>query len=48
MSLFDRLVVRTLPFVPKTVVGIVARRYIAGETADEALTTATELTVRTF
>ena len=48
MSLFDRLVVRTLPFVPKTVVGIVARRYIAGETADEALTTATELNGQDF
>ena len=48
MSLFDRLVVRTLPFVPKAVVGIVARRYIAGETADEALATATELNGQGF
>ena len=43
MSLFDRLVVSTLPFVPKTVVGMVARRYIAGETPEEALAAATEL-----
>ena len=48
MSLFDRLVVSTLPFVPKTVVGIVAKRYIAGETADEALATATELNGQGF
>ena len=48
MSLFDRLVVSTLPFVPKTVVGIVARRYIAGETADEALATASELNGQGF
>ena len=48
MSLFDSLVVRTLPFVPKTVVGIVARRYIAGETADEALAIATELNGQGF
>ena len=48
MSLFDHLVVSALPFVPKTVVGIVARRYIAGETADEALATATELNGQGF
>ncbi len=48
MSLFDRLVVSALPFVPKTVVGIVARRYIAGETADEALAAATELSGQGF
>ena len=36
MSLFSRLVVLTLPVVPKFVVGRVARRYVAGETRDEA------------
>ncbi len=37
MSLFSRLVVRTLPLVPRFVVGRVAGRYVAGETRDEAL-----------
>lgn len=37
MSLFSRLVVLTLPLVPKFVVGRVAARYVAGETRDEAL-----------
>ncbi len=37
MSLFSRLVVTTLPLVPKFVVGKVARRYVAGETRAEAL-----------
>ena len=36
MSLFSRLVVLTLPAVPKFVVGRVASRYVAGETRDEA------------
>lgn len=37
MSLFGRLVVTTLPLVPKFLVGRVAGRYVAGETRDEAL-----------
>ncbi|MCZ6727855.1 MAG: proline dehydrogenase family protein [Acidobacteria bacterium] len=37
MSLFSRLVVATIPLVPKAVVGQVAKRYVAGETAEEAL-----------
>lgn len=37
MSLFDRLVVATLPLVPKAIVGKVASRYIAGETLAEAV-----------
>lgn len=36
MSLFSRLVVLTLPVVPKFVVGRVARRYVAGETREAA------------
>ena len=36
MSLFSRLVVLTLPLVPKFLVGRVASRYVAGETRDEA------------
>lgn len=39
MSLFDRLVVATLPLVPKPVVGVVAKRYVAGETLDAAVET---------
>lgn len=37
MSLFNRLVVTTLPLVPKFIVGKVASRYVAGETLDEAV-----------
>ncbi|MGE5275770.1 MAG: proline dehydrogenase family protein [Acidobacteriota bacterium] len=37
MSLLDRLVVRTLPLVPKAVVRNVASRYVAGETLEEAV-----------
>jgi proline dehydrogenase len=43
MSLFHRLVVTTLPLVPKFVVGRVASRYVAGETLDDALRTVTAL-----
>ncbi|HSB35781.1 MAG TPA: proline dehydrogenase family protein [Thermoanaerobaculia bacterium] len=37
MSLFDHLVVATLPFVPRALVGRVASRYVAGETLEKAL-----------
>lgn len=36
MSLFDRLVVATLPLVPKFIVGRVASRYVAGEEIADA------------
>lgn len=39
MSIMDRLVVTTLPLVPKFIVGTVASRYVAGETLDEAVRT---------
>ena len=42
-SLFDRLVVGSLPFVPKAVVGRFARRYVAGETLEDAVRTVREL-----
>ena len=42
-SLFDRLVVGTLPFVPKPIVRRFARRYVAGETLDDAVRTVREL-----
>ena len=37
MTLLDRLVVRTLPLVPKPIVRKVASRYVAGETLEEAV-----------
>ena len=37
MSLFSRLVVTTLPLVPKALVGRVARPYVAGETLEQAI-----------
>jgi proline dehydrogenase len=43
MSLFDRALVRTLPVVPKGVVSKVARRYVAGETLDDAVATVAQL-----
>ena len=43
MSLFSRLVVSTLPLVPKVLVGRVARRYVAGETREQALATVRSL-----
>jgi len=43
MSLFSRFIVATLPLVPKFVVGRVARRYVAGETLEDALRTVAEL-----
>jgi proline dehydrogenase len=39
MGALDRLVVATLPLVPRAVVARVARRYIAGETLEDALRT---------
>jgi proline dehydrogenase len=43
MSLFSRLVVTTLPLVPKLIVGKVASRYVAGESRQDALDTVSEL-----
>jgi proline dehydrogenase len=37
MSGFNRLLVSTLPLVPKFIVGRVASRYVAGETLDDAV-----------
>lgn len=39
MTLFSRLLVTSLPLVPKFIVGRVASRYVAGETMDDALRT---------
>ena len=43
MTLFDRLVQHGLPLVPKPIVGRVARRYVAGETLDDAVRTIRQL-----
>ena len=37
MSAFNRLLVSTMPLVPKAIVGRVASRYVAGETLDDAI-----------
>ena len=37
MSLLNTIVVKTLPFVPKSVVGQVSKRYIAGTSLDDAV-----------
>jgi proline dehydrogenase len=39
MNFFDRLVTIGLPMVPKFIVGQVAKRYVAGDTLDDAITT---------
>ncbi|NOZ79448.1 MAG: proline dehydrogenase [Acidobacteria bacterium] len=39
MSLFDSLIKHGLPLIPKFVVGRVAKRYVAGETLDDACRT---------
>ncbi len=39
MSLFDALIKHGMPLVPKPIVGRVARRYVAGETMDDAVST---------
>ena len=43
MSLFDRLIQSGMPLVPKPIVGRVARRYVAGETLEDAVRTIREL-----
>lgn len=43
MGLFNRLVVTTLPIVPRALVGRVARRYVAGATLEQAIETARRL-----
>jgi proline dehydrogenase len=48
LSIVDRFIASTLPFVPKPIVKRIASRYIAGETDDEALHVASELNGRGF
>jgi proline dehydrogenase len=44
----DRVIARTLPLVPKSIVRRVANRYIAGETIDDALRVTAGLNARGF
>src|SRR5215471_17424894 len=46
MSLLNHIIARTLPVVPKAIVRPVAKRYIAGETTDDALRVAKSLNAR--
>jgi proline dehydrogenase len=43
MKLFNRLIVATLPLVPRAIVRRIASRYVAGETLDQALETVRRL-----
>jgi proline dehydrogenase len=43
MSAFNRLLVSTLPLVPRPIVGRVAARYVAGETLEDAIATVRSL-----
>ncbi len=43
MSLFDKLVVNTLPLMPEALVWPVSKRYIAGKTLDDAVRTCRDL-----
>ena len=43
MSALDKLIVKTLPLVPKPIVGRFSRRYIAGPRLDDAMRVVREL-----
>ena len=47
-GIFNRLIARSLPFVPRSIVGRVASRYIAGETLDDAVSTVRSLEAQGF
>ena len=48
MNPLSRLLVKSLPLVPRPIVGAVAKRYIAGETLEEALDVAIDLNRRGY
>jgi proline dehydrogenase len=48
MSLLNHFVVKTLPFIPKAIVGQVSKRYIAGVTIGEAVGTVRNLNSKGF
>lgn len=43
MNLFDTLIINTLPYVPKAVVGFFSRNYIAGPTLEDAINVVKDL-----
>ncbi|MBU0691568.1 proline dehydrogenase family protein [bacterium] len=48
MSFLDSFISASLPFVPKAIVGLIASRYIAGETLEDAIRTVKELNAAGF
>src|SRR5262245_28665511 len=48
MTIWNRAIAAMLPFVPRPVVHRFAQRYIAGETADDAISTAARLNAKGF
>lgn len=46
MSLFNTVVARTLPYIPKSIVGQVSKRYIAGTTLQDAVRVVQDLNAR--
>jgi proline dehydrogenase len=48
MRLVDRAIAGFLPYTPKPIVGRVAKRYIAGETMDDAIRVARDLNAKGF
>ena len=48
MRLFDQLIVKTLPFIPKAVVGMLSKSYIAGDNLDSAIECVKKLNAKGF
>src|SRR5262245_17113102 len=48
MRLVDRAIAGFLPYTPKPIVGRVAKRYIAGETMEDAIRVARDLNAKGF
>ncbi len=46
MRILDRLIVSTLPIVPRPIVGKISSRYVAGESLDQALETVRKLVAK--
>jgi len=46
MNLVNHLIASTLPYIPKSIVGFFSKRYIAGETLEDAVRSAKELMQR--
>jgi len=48
MKLLDQLIVKTLPFVPKAIVGRLSRSYIAGDSLEDAIRVVQDLNAKGF